>query len=78
MKSNKKVVVITGGNSGLGKATAKILAIKNKVVILGKNVKKKKTSKELGCEGIICDITDEKQIQDAFSQIIKNYKKLTA
>jgi NAD(P)-dependent dehydrogenase (short-subunit alcohol dehydrogenase family) len=77
MKTEKKVIVITGGNSGLGKATAKILAVKNKVIILGKNIKEvEKTSKELKCEGIICDITDASQVKDAFSQIIKKYKKI--
>ncbi|MDO8659359.1 MAG: SDR family oxidoreductase [Candidatus Parcubacteria bacterium] len=77
MKTNKKVIVITGGNSGLGKATAKILAGKNKVVILGKNVKEvEKTAKELKCEGIICDITSAEQVKDVFSQIIKKYKKV--
>ncbi len=35
----KKIIVITGGNSGLGKAVAKILAGKNEVVIFGKNIK---------------------------------------
>ena len=73
----KKIVVITGGNSGLGKATAKILSSKHQVVILGKNVKEvRQTAKELKCEGIICDITDAAQIKNAFSQIIKKYKKV--
>jgi NAD(P)-dependent dehydrogenase (short-subunit alcohol dehydrogenase family) len=77
MKINKKVIVITGGNSGLGKATAKILSGKNKVVILGKNIKEVvRTSKELKCEGIICDITDAEQVKNVFSQIIKKYKKI--
>lgn len=73
----KKVIVITGGNSGLGKATAKILSPKNNVVILGKNTKEvMKVSKELKCDGMICDVIDEKQIQNAFSKIIKKYKKV--
>ncbi|MEI6280784.1 MAG: SDR family oxidoreductase [bacterium] len=77
MLEGKKVIVITGGNSGLGKATAKILAIQNHVVILGKNVKEvEKTSKELKCDGIICDITDAEQVKNAFSQIIKKYNKI--
>lgn len=77
MKTNKKVIVITGGNSGLGKATAKILTSVNQVVILGKNVKEvEKTAKELKCDGIICDITDAPQVKKAFSQIIEKYKKV--
>jgi NAD(P)-dependent dehydrogenase (short-subunit alcohol dehydrogenase family) len=77
MKSDKKVIVITGGNSGLGKTTAKILAGENEVVILGKNEKEvTETMQELKCEGIICDITDALQIKNAFSQIIKKYGKV--
>ena len=73
----KKVIVITGGNSGLGKATAKILAKKHKVVILGKNIKEvEKTAKELKCDGIICDVTNIEQVQNAFEQIIKKHKKV--
>jgi NAD(P)-dependent dehydrogenase (short-subunit alcohol dehydrogenase family) len=77
MKTNKKVIVITGGNSGLGKATAKILAKGNNVVILGKNVKEvEETIADFKCDGIICDITDAEQVKNAFSQVIKKYKKV--
>ncbi|MBI2627582.1 SDR family NAD(P)-dependent oxidoreductase [Candidatus Nomurabacteria bacterium] len=77
MLKNKKVIVITGGNSGLGKATAKILAPKNYVVILGRNVKEvEKTAQEFKCDGIICDVTDAGQVKNAFAQIIKKYKKV--
>ena len=73
----KKVIVITGGNSGLGKATAKILAPKNHVVILGKNSEEvAQTAKEFKCGGIICDVTDAEQVKNAFSQIVKKYKKV--
>ncbi len=77
MRTDKKVIVITGGNSGLGKATAKILAEKNNVVIFGKNTEEvKKIAKEFQCDGIICDITDERQIQSAFAEVIEKYKKV--
>lgn len=73
----KKVIVITGGNSGLGLATAKILSKEHKVVILGKNLEEvPKTAKELRCEGIICDVTSAEQIQNAFSEIIRKNKKI--
>ncbi|MCX6752679.1 MAG: SDR family NAD(P)-dependent oxidoreductase [Candidatus Nomurabacteria bacterium] len=77
MKSEKKVIVITGGNSGLGKATAEILAPKNHVVILGKNTTEvMATAKELKCDGIICDITNAEQVESAFSQVLKKYEKV--
>ncbi len=77
MKVNKKVIVITGGNSGLGKAAAEILIQKNKVVILGRNKKEiVKTSKELKCEGFVCDITDAEQVKNVFLEIVNKYKKV--
>lgn len=77
MKSDKKVIVITGGNSGLGKATAKILVSENEVVILGKNAKEvEETAQELKCDGIVCDVTDALQIKNAFSKIIEKYGKI--
>jgi NAD(P)-dependent dehydrogenase (short-subunit alcohol dehydrogenase family) len=77
MKDNKKVIVITGGNSGLGKATAEILSKNNHVVIFGKNTMEvMKTAKEFKCDGIICDITNAEQVQSAFSQVIEKYKKV--
>ena len=73
----KKIIIITGGNSGLGKATTKILTPKNTVVILGRNVKEvARTVKEFKCDGIICDVTDAQQVKNAFSQIIKKYRKV--
>lgn len=73
----KKVIVITGGNSGLGKATAKILANKHRVIVLGKNVKElEKTSKELKCDGMVCEVTSREEIENTFSKIIKKYKKV--
>jgi NAD(P)-dependent dehydrogenase (short-subunit alcohol dehydrogenase family) len=73
----KKVIVITGGNSGLGKETAKLLLKGNKVIILGKNSRQvQSVSKKFGCDGIICDVTDPKQVKDAFLQTVKKYKRI--
>lgn len=73
----KKVIVITGGNSGLGKETAKILSNGNKVIILGKNEKEVlKVSKGFRCDGFVCDVTNIDQVKNIYSQIIKKYKKV--
>ena len=74
---NKKVVVITGGNSGLGEATAKILSTEHQVIILGRNAAEiEKVSKELNCGGIVCDITKSSQIKNAVEEIVKKHGKI--
>lgn len=63
-KTNKKVCVITGGGSGMGLATAKILGKDNYIIIAGRTVKKLDNAlEELRAEGIeaeafACDISD--------------------
>ena len=78
-----KVVVITGGSSGIGKATALELVKENcKVIIIGKTKDKvqntlnelKTISKE--CSGYVCDINDEKKIKYIVEEIIKKYNKI--
>jgi NAD(P)-dependent dehydrogenase (short-subunit alcohol dehydrogenase family) len=60
----KKVCVITGGGSGMGLATAKILGKDNYVIIVGRTIKKLESAlQELKSEGIeaesfACDISD--------------------
>ncbi|MBK1812281.1 SDR family oxidoreductase [Clostridium sp. YIM B02505] len=64
----KKVCVITGGGSGIGLATAKILGKENHIIIVGRTVKKLESAlKELETEGIeaeafACDISDRTSV----------------
>lgn len=59
----KKVSVITGGGSGMGLATAKVLGKENYIIIVGRTVKKLESAlEELRTEGIdaeafACDIS---------------------
>ena len=62
-----KTAIITGGSGGIGKAMAKaflkggakgiVLADLNKDIV-------EETAKELGCDSMVCNVTDEQQIQD--------------
>ena len=60
MNITNKTVLVTGGGSGIGYATAKFLIEKgNRVVISGRNEEKlEKVAKELGLNYIVCDVTD--------------------
>ena len=62
-----KVVVITGGTSGIGRACALALAAEGaKVFVLARHVKK-----VAGCEFVACDVTQRKSVEGAFAQVAK-------
>src|SRR5690606_16513698 len=70
-----KVVVISGGTDGLGRAIAETLSKKNKVVILSPTEEKlKKVSKKIGCEYEVCDVSDYIQIEMAVKNIVDKYE----
>ena len=79
MSLRDKVALVTGGGSGIGKAIAKALLAEGcKVIINGRNEEKLNQAKsELGdnVESIVCDVTDEEQVENTFNGIISNYGK---
>lgn len=70
---NNKVAVITGGNSGIGYASAKELKANGATVIIsGRNAERvKKASEELGVKGIVADVADLSQL-DNLVETVKN------
>jgi NADP-dependent 3-hydroxy acid dehydrogenase YdfG len=72
-----KIILISGGSSGIGYAYAKVLSEKNKVIIISRNTKNlKKVSEELKCKFEICDITNPDSIVECLNKISKKYKKI--
>lgn len=78
MNFKDKIVVITGGSSGIGKATASLFSKEYaKVIILARNKENlDKTVKELNCESYKCDVSDYKQVKDTFKKIKNKYNKI--
>lgn len=73
----EKVILITGGSDGLGKAIAECLAKQYRVVILARDRKKlEEVAKKLNCKFLVCDITDQKQVEKAVSDIIKEFGRI--
>ncbi|HTL18160.1 MAG TPA: SDR family oxidoreductase [Patescibacteria group bacterium] len=75
MKLNNKIAVITGGNSGIGLATAKELKQQGaQVVIIGRNAEAVKgAAREIGGEtlGMVADVARVIEIDRAFRMIGK-------
>lgn len=73
----KKVIVITGGSEGLGKAIAKQLALNHQVIICALNEDKlKATASELGCDYFVCDVTKNEQIESMVKQVLAKHKRI--
>ena len=71
-----KVIVITGGSDGLGKAIAKQLN-DNQIVIVSHNESKVvNAAKELNSDYRVCDITDYHQVKNTINSIINQYGKI--
>ena len=73
----EKVIVITGGSEGLGKALAKKLCLENKVVVLARNKEKlEEVCNAFGVECEVCDVSDSKQVECAVNNIYKRHKQI--
>ena len=72
-----KVVVITGGSDGIGKAIAKRLAAKNKVVIISHNEEKtKKAADEIGCDYQVADVSSWEQLDKAVKAVLEKHGRI--
>lgn len=75
-----KVAVVTGGNSGIGLATAKLFAAEGaKVAITGRNkatIDKAVLEIGHGALGIVSDVSDIKNISDAYETIQAAFGKI--
>jgi len=78
MDINNKVILITGGSSGIGLAAAvKIMDKGGTVIICGRDENKLISAKEkYGLNIIQCDVSDEKQVIEMFQKINRDFKKL--
>lgn len=68
---DKKVIIITGGEEGLGYEIARVLASSHHVVIFGlKQERLDAAAKELHCTAVQCDVTDPVRIATAIQDVI--------
>lgn len=79
-KLENKVAVITGGNSGIGLAAAKLFAANGaKVTITGRNadtVKQGAAEVGKGALGIVSDVSDLKNIDSLYATVSENFGKI--
>lgn len=70
MELKDKVVVITGGGSGIGRAVARIFANEGARIAIGDRSPEfaKNTANEIGGIGIECDVVSEEQIKALISR----------
>ncbi|HBS11740.1 MAG TPA: short-chain dehydrogenase [Flavobacteriaceae bacterium] len=75
---NGKIAVVTGGNSGIGYASAKKLKERGaNVIITGRSTEKVETaSKELGVTGFVADVKDLNAMDNLVSNVESQFGKV--
>lgn len=72
--AKKRTVVITGGTSGIGLETAKLLLTEGyNVAVIGRTQAKIKTAELLGVRGYKCDVSDVGQIEETLKHIFDDF-----
>jgi len=78
MDLKDKVFIVTGGSSGIGKATAEMLIAKGaKVSITGRDAEKvQRVAQEIGALAIPADVSKQEDIDKTVSSTLKFYGKI--
>ena len=72
-----RVVLISGGSDGLGKAIAQYLAKEYQVVILSPSEKKlKRVASELNVDYVVADVRDYQNLTKVVDTVIKKYRSI--
>ena len=72
-----KVIVITGGNDGLGKSLTENLSKDNKIIILATNEEKlKNVAKENNCDYFVCDVAEYYEVEKVINAISDKYSTI--
>lgn len=76
MELKGKVVVITGGSGGIGRAMAKAFLAEGAKAIMLADLNPDAVAaaaREIGCDGMACDVTQETQVQDLVKRTVDKY-----
>ena len=71
-----KVIVITGGSDGLGKAIARELINDDLIIISNNKEKLVETSNELNCDYRVCDVTNYNEVDNTITNIVGSYGRI--
>ncbi|MFN4245954.1 MAG: SDR family NAD(P)-dependent oxidoreductase [Brevinematia bacterium] len=75
--NDNKVVIVTGGTSGIGKATAKILSENNYIVYAcGRDLSKARDLEKMNTYLEFLDLENEKTIEDLVNKVIDSYGRI--
>ena len=69
-----RTFVVVGGTSGLGLAVARQLGKDHRVAVLGDVPDEvSAVAAELGCTGLVCDVSRHEQVRAAFAEVVDRY-----
>ncbi|MDG4837816.1 SDR family NAD(P)-dependent oxidoreductase [Micromonospora sp. WMMD967] len=69
-----RTFLVVGGTSGLGLAVARLLVDEHRVVVFGNEASEvATTADELGCDGVVCDISSYEQVREGFVEVVQRY-----